>query len=94
MNKTDLINAVSAKAGLTKSDAKNAVEAIFNPETGVIAETLKAGGDVRVTSFGTFGVTERAARQGVNPATGEKMQIKASKSPKFKASNNLKSTLN
>lgn len=86
MTKSDLIDHVASKAGLTKKDAAAAVGAVFDG----IRDTLSKGGSVTVTGFGTFDVRQRAARQGVNPATGEKMRIKASKAPGFKAGKTLK----
>ena len=67
MNKTEFINAVSEKSGLSKTDSKKAVEAFFE----TIAEELKAGGKVALLGFGSFSVIEKAARQGINPRTKE-----------------------
>jgi DNA-binding protein HU-beta len=90
MNKTELINAVAEKAEVSKKDAKAAVEAVLD----VIQEELKKGEKVQLVGFGTFEVSERAAREGRNPLTGESMTIKASKSPKFKAGKAFKDSLN
>ena len=90
MNKTELIAAVAEKTGLTQKPAKLAVEAVVES----IAEELKAGGKVQLVGFGTFEVTERAAREGRNPATGKKIKIKAAKNVKFKAGKALKDSLN
>ena len=90
MNKTELINAVAEKAEISKKDAKAAVEAAVD----VIQEELKKGEKVQLVGFGTFEVSERAAREGRNPLTGESMTIKASKSPKFKAGKAFKDSLN
>ncbi len=90
MNKTELIAAIAEKAGLTKKDAEAAVKAF----TEVIAEELKKGEKVTMVGFGTFEVSERAARSGRNPRTGETMEIKASKAPKFKAGKALKDAIN
>lgn len=90
MNKTELVAAMAEAAGLTKKDADSALAAI----TGVIAEELKKGGKVQLIGFGTFEVAERAAREGKNPATGEKIKIAACKAPKFKAGKALKDSLN
>ena len=79
MNKNDLVASVS-DSGLTKADAGRAVDAFDS-----IAGALKSGGDVRIVGFGTFSVAHRAATTGRNPRTGETIQIKASKQPKFKA---------
>ena len=81
MNKTDLVAAVAAQAGLTKAQAQKAVEATVD----AIAGALKGGDKVQLVGFGTFSVTEKAAREGVNPATGAKIQIPAKKVAKFKA---------
>jgi DNA-binding protein HU-beta len=90
MNKTELVAAVAAKAEITKADAEKAVKAF----TDVVAEELKAGGKVQLVGFGTFEVSERAARTGHNPRTGETLKIKASKTPKFKAGKALKDSIN
>ena len=81
MNKMDLVAAVAAEAGLTKVQAQKAVEATVN----AIAGALKNGEKVQLVGFGTFSVVEKAAREGVNPATGAKIQIPAKKVAKFKA---------
>jgi DNA-binding protein HU-beta len=90
MNKNDLVSAVADSSGLTKADAGRAVDAVFDS----IASTLKSGGDVRIVGFGTFSVAQRAATTGRNPRTGETIQIKASKQPKFKAGAPLKDAVN
>ena len=80
MNKTELTNAIAEKAGLTKVDAKKALEATI----AAITEALKAGDKVALIGFGTFAVAERPARQGVNPQTGKAIKIAAKKLAKFK----------
>lgn len=90
MNKTELIAAMSERAEISKKDAEKALTAFTN----IVADTLVDGDKVAITGFGTFEVVERAERQGRNPATNEPMLIKASKSPKFKASKTLKSIVN
>lgn len=90
MNKAELIDAVAAQAELTKSDAASAVDAVFS----TITKTLSAGNAVTLVGFGTFAVTDRAARTGRNPRTGEAITIPASKSPKFKSGKALKDALN
>ena len=90
MNKTELIAAVAEKAELSKKDAEKAVKAL----TEAVAEELKKGGKVQLVGFGTFEVSERAAREGRNPQTGAAMKIAASKMPKFKASKALKDMIN
>ncbi|MBQ2626548.1 MAG: HU family DNA-binding protein [Eubacterium sp.] len=86
MNKTEFAAAVAEKAGLSKKDAEAAVKAFID----VVAEELKAGEKVQLVGFGTFEVSERSARQGRNPQTGETIEIAASKTPKFKAGKALK----
>lgn len=86
MTKVELIAAVAEKAGLSKKDADKAVNAAIE----AITEGLKNDGKVQLVGFGTFEVRERAAREGKNPATGEKIQIAASKVPAFKAGKALK----
>lgn len=86
MNKSDLVDAVAADSGLTKADAAKAVDALFD----TITDALKKGDEVRLVGFGTFAVSERAARTGKNPRTGEEIQIAASKQPKFKPGKALK----
>ena len=90
MNKTELVAAIAAKTGVTKKDAEACVKAF----TDVIAEELKKGEKVTLVGFGTFEVSERAARTGRNPQTGATMKIKASKAPKFKAGKALKDAIN
>ncbi|MFR8548288.1 MAG: HU family DNA-binding protein [Lachnospiraceae bacterium] len=90
MNKTELIAAIAEKTELSKKDAEKALKAF----TDVVAEQLKNGDKVQIVGFGTFEVSERAARDGRNPLTGEAMHIPASKSPKFKAGKALKDMMN
>lgn len=90
MNRAELVDAVAGEAGLSKSDAGKAVDATFN----VIAYALKSGDDVYLVRFGTFHVSELAAREGRNPQTGEKIQIGASKQAKFKPGKRLRDDLN
>ena len=90
MNKTELIAAIAGQAEVSKKDAEKVLKAF----TDVVAEELNNGGKVQLVGFGTFEVSERAAREGRNPLTGETMQIAASKSPKFKAGKALKDMMN
>ena len=90
MNKTELIAAVAEKADISKKDAEKAMKAFVE----VVTEQLKNGDKVQVVGFGTFEVSERAAREGRNPHTGEAMTIAESKAPKFKAGKALKDALN
>lgn len=86
MNKSEFVDAVAAKAGLSKRDAGEAVDAVL----GVIEGELVKGGEVALTGFGKFSVSHRKARTGRNPATGATIQIAASKAPKFSAGAALK----
>ncbi len=90
MNKDDLVTAVAAGTGISKSDGAHAVDAMLDS----IAGALKDGDEVRLTGFGTFSVTHRKASEGRNPRTGEPIQIPASNQPKFKAGKTLKQALN
>ena len=90
MNKNDLVAAVADSTGLSKADSGKAVDAVFDS----ITDVLKGGGDVRLVGFGTFNVAARAASEGRNPRTGEKIQIPASNQPKFKAGKGLKDAVN
>ena len=89
MNKTELINAVAAKAEISKKDAEKALAAVL----GSIEDALKAGDKVQLIGFGTFEVKERAARTGHNPKTGEAIEIAAAKMPSFKAGAALKTAI-
>lgn len=86
MNKDKLIDAVAAKLNSTKSEAERAINATLDEVT----SALSRGEEVSLTGFGTFAVSSRKARPGVNPRTGEKIQIAAVKVPKFRAGKNLK----
>ncbi len=90
MNKNDLVAHVADTTGLSKADAAKAVEAVFDG----ITDSLKSGDEVRLVGFGTFLVSGRAASEGRNPRTGEKIAIPASKQPKFKAGKGLKDAVN
>lgn len=90
MNKNDLISSVAGTAGLSKADATRAVDAVIS----TVTKALKGGDAVRLVGFGTFSVAQRKASTGRNPRTGEKIQIKASKQPKFKAGKALKDAVN
>ena len=90
MNKTELIAAVAEKAEISKKDAEKAVKAF----TDVVSEELVNGGKIQLVGFGTFEVSERPAREGRNPRTGETMTIAATKTPKFKVGKALKDMVN
>jgi DNA-binding protein HU-beta len=90
VTKSEFIDQVASRTGLSKRDAANAVDAVL----GTISETLKTGGDVTFTGFGKFSVQDRAARTGVNPRNpGQKVDIPASKVPKFTAGSALKTAV-
>jgi DNA-binding protein HU-beta len=90
MTKNDLADRVAERTGLSGSQARQAVEAAID----AISDELAAGGEVAVAGFGKFSVSQRAARQGRNPATGETINIAASKAAKFSAASALKKRLN
>ena len=89
MNKTELIEKIALGAGLSKTDAKKALDAT----TAAIKDTLVSGDKIQLVGFGTFSVNERPAREGINPRTGEKIQIPASIKPKFRAGKALKEAI-
>lgn len=90
MNKTEFIAAIAEEAGLSKTDAAKAVKAF----TDVVVEEMKKGEKIQLVGFGTFEVSKRLERQGINPATKEKITIAAANVPKFKAGAALKNALN
>jgi DNA-binding protein HU-beta len=90
MNKSELVEKMAAETGGSNAEASRYLDAFLATVEG----ELKSGGEVQIPGFGKFKVNERAAREGRNPATGEKMQIKASKSPSFSAGNSLKEAVN
>ena len=90
MNKTELVAAVAEQADISKKDAEKALKAFVD----VVTEEMKKGEKVQLVGFGTFEVSERAAREGRNPQTGKTMKIAACKAPKFKAGKALKDAVN
>ena len=90
MNKTELIAAVAEKAEISKKDSEKALKAFID----VVTDELKKGEKIQLVGFGTFEVSERAAREGRNPQTGKTMKIEACKAPKFKAGKALKDAIN
>ena len=90
MNKTELIAAIAEQAEISKKDAEKGLKAFVD----VVTEQLKEGEKVQLVGFGTFEVSERAAREGRNPQTGKTMKIAACKAPKFKAGKALKDAVN
>lgn len=90
MNKAELINAIAAEAGLTKVDARKALDAVLKS----VSDALISGDKVGLVGFGTFSVVERAERAGINPATKEPITIQAKKLAKFKAGAELTNSIN
>ncbi|HEX9887824.1 MAG TPA: HU family DNA-binding protein [Longimicrobiales bacterium] len=90
MNKSDLVDALADRTGMTKADASRAVDAMFSTDDGVIAKALKKGDRVQITGFGTFEAKSRKARTGRNPRTGQTIKIAATKTPSFRAGKGLK----
>ncbi|MBR1612688.1 MAG: HU family DNA-binding protein [Succinivibrio sp.] len=90
MNKSELIEQIALKSGLTPANSKKALEALVS----TVSETLAAGDRVQLVGFGTFRVTERAAREGCNPQTKQKIIIPATKTPSFSAGAELKKSVN
>ena len=89
MTKNEFVDRVADKSGLGKGEASKAVDAVLE----TIQSTLSRGGEINFTGFGKFSVADRSARQGVNPQTGEKIQIAASRVPRFSAGSSLKSAV-
>ena len=90
MNKTELIDAIAQEAGLSKADAKKALEAFL----AAVEKTLKKGDKISLVGFGSWSVTEKAAREGRNPQTGKTIKIPAKKVVKFKAGTELSNAVN
>jgi DNA-binding protein HU-beta len=89
MTKNEFVDRVAERSGLGKGEAAKAVDAVLDS----LQEVLSRGGEVSFTGFGKFTVADRSARQGVNPQTGEKIQIAASRVPRFSAGSQLKSAV-
>ena len=90
MNKNELVTSMAEKTGMKKTE----VEKVLKAFTDTVAEELKKGEKIQLVGFGTFEVSERSAREGRNPRTGETMTIAATKAPKFKAGKALKDAIN
>jgi DNA-binding protein HU-beta len=86
VTKTQLVDAIAARTGLTRKQSTDAIDAAL----GAVEDVLGRGGEVSLAGFGKFTVAERAARQGVHPRTGEQMQIPATRVPKFTSGSSLK----
>jgi DNA-binding protein HU-beta len=89
VTKSELVDQVADRAGLTKGEAARAVEAVL----GTVQDTLRRGSEITLSGFGKFHVGERGARQGVNPRTGERIQIAAARVPRFTAGTGLKNAV-
>ncbi len=89
MTKSQVVDAIAARTGLTRQQSTDAIEAAL----GAVAEVLGRGGEVSLAGFGKFSVAERGARQGVHPRTGEPMEIVATRVPKYTGGSNLKSAV-
>jgi DNA-binding protein HU-beta len=90
MNKSQLVEAIAEDSGLSQADARRAVESFVT----TVENTLKSGDEIAITGFGKFSVSNRAARTARNPATGETINVKASKAPRFSAGAGLKAAVN
>jgi DNA-binding protein HU-beta len=90
MNKSELVADIASRSGLSQADSKKALEALV----GSITDLLVAGGKLQLVGFGTFKVSERAARTGINPSTKQQIQIPAKKVPTFTAGSELKAAVN
>ena len=90
MNKSELVQQLQDRAGLSRTDATKAIDALFSVQDGIIARELKNGNKVQITGFGTFESKHREARTGRNPRTGKEINIAASTSAGFKAGKGLK----
>jgi DNA-binding protein HU-beta len=89
VTKGEFVDQVASQSGLSKGDATKAVDTFLD----VVTETLKRGGEINFTGFGKFSVADRGARQGVNPQTGERIQIAATRVPRFSAGSALKNAV-
>lgn len=90
MNKSELVQTLASRASMTKAQASRVVDALFNPKTGIITETVKKGDRVAITGFGTFERRTRQARTGRNPQTGKEIRIGPTKSVAFRPGKALK----
>lgn len=93
MNKSELVQALSNRTELNRADATRAVDALFNPDDGLIAEALQSGDSVRITGFGTFEPRPRKARTGRNPRTGTEIRIPPTVSASFRPGKALKDSV-
>jgi DNA-binding protein HU-beta len=93
VNKSELIQQLASRTDLSRSQAQNAVDALFAPENGLIAEALRNGEKVQITGFGSFETRSRDARKGRNPRTGKEIEIGASTSAAFRPGKGLKDSI-
>jgi DNA-binding protein HU-beta len=93
MNKAEMLEAIVKRTDMSNRDVKAVVDAIFDPEDGVIAKTVKKGDKVVIAGFGSFERRARAARKARNPQTGESIKVKARKVPGFRAGATFKETV-
>ncbi len=93
MNKAEMVEALASRAQVSKKDARAVLDAIFDPNDGLIASTLRGGERVAVTGFGTFEARERGPRVGRNPRTGKEIKIAASRAPAFRPGKVLKDAI-
>ncbi len=93
MNKSELVQQLSSRAGISRSDAQKAVDSLFSVDDGVIAEALRNGEKVQITGFGSFETRQREARKGRNPRTGKEIDIAASTSAAFRPGKGLKDAI-
>src|SRR5690606_25309150 len=89
MNKSELVDQLADRSDLSKKDARTVVDALFDPEEGIIARAMRKGDRVSITGFGTFEVRERAERMARNPRTGQQMRAPASRPPAFRAESSM-----
>lgn len=93
MNKSELVNALAARTGMTKAASASAIEELFAPHGGLISTALDSGERVQIAGFGTFECKNRKARTGRNPRTGETIHIAATRAPSFRAGKGLKESM-
>jgi DNA-binding protein HU-beta len=93
VNKSELIQQLASRTDLSRSQAQNAVDALFSPDSGLIAETLRGGEKVQITGFGSFETRHREARKGRNPRTGKEINIAASSNAAFRPGKGLKDSI-
>ncbi len=93
MNKSELVQQLANRAGISRSDAQKAVDTLFSADDGIIAEALRSGEKVQITGFGSFETRQREARKGRNPRTGKEIDIGPSTSAAFRPGKGLKDAM-